>query len=126
MINTKYLLGPKKIVLLFPETQVTRKIFTRAASIYIYIFLSIFQRCFLFFFGFFCFFWFLCFFLFVCCFLKLKMYILIHIWLCGWVSDKNFSPGQFPETRLLFFGLVDQKLNLHKYYFAQWVNTGLK
>ena len=31
-----------------------------------------------------------CFFcLFVRCFLKLKMYILIHIWLCGRVSDKK-------------------------------------
>ena len=44
-------------------------------------------------------------FLFFClflCFLKLTIYILIHIWLCGWVSDKKFSPGRFPETTLLF------------------------
>ena len=39
-------------------------------------------------------------------FLKLKICILIHIWLCEWVSDKKFSPGRFPETRLLFWSIV--------------------
>ena len=28
--------------------------------------------------------------------------MIIHIRLCGRVSDTNFSPGQFPEIRLLF------------------------
>ena len=35
-------------------------------------------------------------------FLKLKIYILIHILLCGRVSDIKFSPDRFPETRVLF------------------------
>ena len=30
-------------------------------------------------------------------------YIYIRLW--GWVSDKKISPGQFPETRLLFLTL---------------------
>ena len=54
----------------------------------------------LFFFSFFCFLSF-CF-----DFLKLKIYVLIHIRLCGRVSDKKVSPDWFPETRLLFFGLT--------------------
>ena len=42
-------------------------------------------------------------FLFVCVFLKQK-----HIFSCtfdlyGRIGDKKSSPGQFPETRLLFF-----------------------
>ena len=44
----------------------------------------------------------LAFFLFVCVFLNQKIYVLIHILLCGQVSEKNFSLGRFPETRLLF------------------------
>ena len=40
---------------------------------------------------------------FFCVCVKLKIYSLIHIQLCGQVSDKKFSPGRFPETRLLFF-----------------------
>ena len=39
----------------------------------------------------------------LCYFLNLKMYILIHIRLCGRVSDKKISPSRFPETRLTFF-----------------------
>ena len=34
------------------------------------------------------------------CFLKLKIYLLIHIRLCGWCV---WSPGRSLETRLLFF-----------------------
>ena len=26
--------------------------------------------------------------------------------MCGQVSDRKFSPGRFPETRLLFFDLT--------------------
>ena len=43
----------------------------------------------------------------------LKIYILIHIRLCGRVSDKIFSLGRFPETRLLFlpsFNFFSQSL----------------
>ena len=40
-----------------------------------------------------------------------KIYILIHIRLWGWVSDKKFSLGRFPETRLLFFSYLPK---LHK------------
>ena len=46
-----------------------------------------------------------CFFCLFVCFLKLKVYILIHIRLHGRVNDKKFSPGWFPDTRLLFWGL---------------------
>ena len=37
----------------------------------------------------------------LCVFLNQKIYVLIHILLCGQVSEKNFSLGRFPETRLL-------------------------
>ena len=59
---------------------------------------------------FFCFFWFL---LFVCLFVffKLKMYILIHIWLCGRLNDKKFSYGRFPKTKLLFLALQTSVTN---------------
>ena len=52
----------------------------------------------LFFLSFFCCFWFLFFVcLFVSCSLKLKMYILIHIRLCGRVDDKKISSGWFQD-----------------------------
>ena len=38
----------------------------------------------------------------LCVFLNQKIYVLIHILLCGQVSKKSFSLGRFPETRLLF------------------------
>ena len=63
--------GQKK-KLLFPEMQVTRKIFTWAATNFaLLVFLLVL-------------------FLLVC-FLKLKIYILIHIQLCRWVSDFTCS-----------------------------------
>ena len=64
------LLRPKKIILLFLEIRVTRKVFTRAASNL--FFWSISRRYSLFFFSFFCFFGSCFFLLFVSCFLKLK------------------------------------------------------
>ena len=84
------------------KMQVTRKTFTRAAANSIFnrfsgdiIFSSlVYFASFVFLFFFAC--------LFVC-FFKVKIYILIHIRLCGWVSEKNFSPGLCPETRLPFF-----------------------
>ena len=43
--------------------------------------------------------------LFVWCFLKLKMYILIHIWICGRVSDKKISTWPISGNKTSFFGL---------------------
>ena len=54
----------------------------------IYFFKLISQRFSLFLFSFLCFILYFCFCPFVCL-LKLKIYILIHIWLCRWVSDKK-------------------------------------
>ena len=50
-------------------------------------------------FAFFVLFFFACFFV----FLKLKTYILVNIRLCRRVNVKKFTPGRFPETRLLFW-----------------------
>ena len=50
---------------------------------------------------FFCFFVFLFFFLF--CFLKLEIYILIHIQLCGQVSDKIFFTEPISRNKTTFF-----------------------
>ena len=47
------------------------------------------------------------------CFLKLKIYILIHSGPCRQVSDKYFSPGQFPGTRLLFLALFYNHYHFH-------------
>ena len=72
----------KKKKLLFPEMQVTRKIFTRAATNFaLLVFLLVL-------------------FLLVC-FLKLKIYILIHIQLCRWVSDFT---GSISGNNTTFFG----------------------
>ena len=71
----------------------------------IYFFKSIFRRYSLFFFSFFCFFDYCFFCLFVRCFLKWKMYILIHIWLCGRVSDKKSFNKPISGNKTTFFGL---------------------
>ena len=88
----------KKKILLFPEMHMTRKIITGvAANLFFNRFFGyILFSSFLLFIFFFCFF---------VCFLKLKLYILIQIRLCGRVSDKKFSLGRFPETKLLSFCL---------------------
>ena len=61
----------------------------------------------LFFFIFFCFFCILVFLLFLFCFvvfLKLKIYVLIHIRLCGRVSDKkHFHPADFQKQDHFFW-----------------------
>ena len=89
--------------------RVTRKILTQAAANL--FFKSIFQRYSLFFFGFFSFFLYYSLFVFFAFFfLKFKIYILIHIRLCGRVGDKKLSPDRFPETRLLFFGLIEGRI----------------
>ena len=94
-------LGQKK-KLLFPEIRVTRKIFTRTTAIF---FKSIFWRYSLFFFSLFCFFCILVFF--ACSFIFWNQkYIFWYTFDSpgGWLT-KKFSPGWFPETRLLFWGL---------------------
>ena len=68
-----------------------------------FIYLIDFPKISLFFFSFVCFF---CLVFFFACFfvsLKLKTYILINIRLCRRVNVKKFTPGRFPETRLLFW-----------------------
>ena len=35
---------------------------------------------------------------------------------CGRADNKNFSPGRFPATRLLFFWLIELKFTARKYY----------
>ena len=52
------------------------------------------------FFVFFSFFFFFCLF---ACFLKLKMYVLIHIQLCGQVSDKKFFTWLISGNKTTFF-----------------------
>ena len=69
-------------------------------------------------------FFFLLFFLLVC-FLKLKIYILIYIQLCGWVSNKKFSPGRFPETRLFVYWLNPNKFNCIQIFTNNWLKTEL-
>ena len=75
-----------------------------------FIIWAIFRRYSIFFFSFLSFlysFFVFVFFLLIC-FLKLKMYILIHIRLCGRVSDKSSppSPADFQKQDHFFFGLV--------------------
>ena len=99
-----YLRPKKKKLLLLPEIRLTR-----AAAIFFScfsgdIFFSslvsfvFFVSCFLF----------VCF-LFVCLLDVLwnkKMYILIHIWLCGRVSDKIFFTRPISGNKTTFFGLI--------------------
>ena len=65
-------------------------------------------------------------------FFKQKIYILVHIRLCGRVSGKkNFSPGQFPQTRLLFWPNLSYALfcfsirNLHQHQNCRTLPDGL-
>ena len=105
--RTPQQLGPKKIILLFPEMRVTRSIFPGGRKFNLFHRFSgdvLFSS--LIYFAFFILFGFLL--LFVCCSLNLKMYIMIHMWLCGRVSDKNFHPADFRKQ---------------DYFFLSWVNT---
>ena len=56
--------------------------------------------------------------LFVWCFLKIKMYLLIHIWVI-----KKLSPGRFPRTRLLFLASDFRKTSLPKRYWMPLYGT---
>ena len=100
-LKNVFCLRPKKL-LLFPEMWVTIKIFTRASANYFFfihfpeISSFLLQSLLLFWFLFFC--------LFVLCFLKLKVYILIHIWLCGRVSDKKTFTRPISGNKTNFFG----------------------
>ena len=71
-----------------------------------FFFQPIFRRYYFFFFSFYCFFvlLFFCFCLYVS-FLKLKICILVHIQLCGRVSDKNFFTLPISWNKTTFFGL---------------------
>ena len=70
-----------------------------------------FQRNSLFFFSFFCFLVFLFVFpFFDCLFLKLKIYILIYIWLCRRVSDKIFFTQPISGNKTTFFGNISVKI----------------
>ena len=97
----KTLIRPTKIILLFPEMRVTKKIFTQAAANLFFnqffgdilffssvSFASI-GSCFLI--------WF------VCCFLKLIMYILLHIRLCGQMSHKRYFTQPISGNKNTFF-----------------------
>ena len=97
----KTLIRPTKIILLFPEMRVTKKIFTQAAANLFFnqffgdilffssvSFASI-GSCFLI--------WF------VCCFLKLIMYILLHIRLCGRMSHKRYFTQPISGNKNTFF-----------------------
>ena len=121
LLNRCLLVRPKKIILLFPEIRVTRKIFTRAAA-NLFIFYSIFWWYSLFVISFFCFFL-LLFFVVVCLMFfepnplsanptkwlnTLKqfvgtLHILMHIRLYGRVSDKMFFTRSISGRRLVFF-----------------------
>ena len=86
-----------KKILFFPEILVARNIFTQmTANLF---FQSIFQIYYLVFFSFFSFFYYF----FVCCFLKLKMYIVIHIQLCGRVSIKEIFTQPIFRNKTTFF-----------------------
>ena len=63
--------------------------------------------------------------LFVWCFLNLKMYILMHILLCGRVSD-SFHLADFRKQDYFFFGLNDCSVGFHKVAIAICINAGLR
>ena len=87
-------------ILLFSEMRITRKIFTLVVANLFFlnrfsgdiIFSSLVSYAFFVF-------------LFVCFFEMKNIYLLIHIQLCGRVSDKENSLGRFPEARLLYLAL---------------------
>ena len=99
--STMLVIRPIKGILFLPEIRVTKKICTwAAANLFIS---SILLRYYLFFFSFF---WFICilaFLLLVCCFSKLKICILIHIRLCGRVSDKKMFAWPISGNKTTFF-----------------------
>ena len=57
-------------------------------------------------------------------FLKQKIYILIHIQLCGWVSEKNFHQADFQKQYYFIFGLTTAVLkrsdNLSFHHCYAW------
>ena len=97
--------------------RVTRRIFTQTAANFclinfpeIFSFLRYFLLLFLILF-FFC--------LFVCHFLKLKMYILIHIRLCWWVSVKKIFTWPISGNKTNFFwSKMDITRSLCKYFLG--------
>ena len=57
------------------------------------------------------------------CFLTLSICILIHIWLCGWMSDKKFFPRSISRNKTTFFWPnniilhVSKERHVYKSYF---------
>ena len=81
----------------------TRKIFSRAAANFFFFYsvfgrysLSFFIFCIIFAFILFLFFW-------LVCFLALNIYILIHIWLSGRVTEKSFPAADFRTQNCFIF-----------------------
>ena len=103
----KYGFRPKKNILLFPEIRTTRKIFTLTAANF-FFFLNRFSGDIVFssLVSFVCFVLLYLFAYLFVCFLKLKIHVLIHIRLCGRMSDKkNFTrPISGNRTTFFFFG----------------------
>ena len=77
--------------------RVTRIIFPRATAVFFFFWVILFFS--LVYFAFFD----PCFLLFVCCFFNLKRYILTHIWLRGWVSDKKTFTRPIFGNKTTFF-----------------------
>ena len=103
--RTPQQLGPKKIILLFPEMRVTRNIFPGGRKFNFFhrfsgdvLFSSLISFAFFILFGFLL--------LFVCCSLNLKMYIMIHMRLCERVSDKKIFTRPISGNKTTFFGLT--------------------
>ena len=57
------------------------------------------------------------------CFLKLKIYILIQIWLCGWVSDKKFFTRPVSGNKAIFISPDLNKFNVIKIFTNNWLKT---
>ena len=49
--------------------------------------------------------------------LKLKIFILLHIWLCRWVSDKEIFTRLISGNKTTFFVLIYKSKKILKFYF---------
>ena len=105
------------LLLLFPEIRVTKKILTRLAENL--FFLINFPEIFSFLIEFLLLFCILGFFASLFVFLKLKMYILVHLWLCDQVSDKKIFARRISGSKTTFFGLTLKKR--HRPYSYKWI-----
>ena len=122
--SLNYTKKKKKKNLLFPEMRVTRKIYTQAAAnLFFYRYSGDILFSFLIFFAFFI----LVFCLFICLFfLKIKMYIPIHIWQYGRVSDKKIFTRPISGNNTTFIVASRSSLFLEKVNFLKLtIKTGL-